>query len=279
MAKEKGEVKEELEQEEEKPQEVSGETDKAKGPAVESEKAKQPADYEKTQQQLDRERANLRRAKAALAEAQAQREELAGQVTGLQTQMTDLQKQLKDQLSAKEYANLANLDPDTTEVPDLVKAFQGQTAKLQKLEADNASMREYVEDLKAREQQEQVTKAKSEVEEEIYSTCDEDYGAQFRNEAIAMADKLVDDGEVDPPRTQMQGLKLMRKCYAEAAKKHAKPDKPKAQVPTDTGLHGLSVADIEDSEEFKPGTLDQVKADMAKKMKAGKWRKAFGGPS
>jgi hypothetical protein len=69
----------------------------------------------------------------------------------------------------------------------------------------------------------------------------------------------------------------MRKAYAEVASKHKpKSESPKKHVPTDTGLRGLSVTEIEDSEEFKPGTLDQVKADMAKKMKAGKYNaKAF----
>ncbi len=46
---------------------------------------------------------------------------------------------------------------------------------------------------------------------------------------------------------------------------HPEPHAPAAR--------SISVTDIEDSEEFKPGPLEQVRKDMANKMKAGKWKR------
>jgi hypothetical protein len=112
--------------------------------------------------------------------------------------------------------------------------------------------------------------------EEIYSACDEEFGGQFRNEAIARADELIGNYEVDRPKTAVQGLRLMRKVYAEVAAKHRPKEEPRpaARTPRE-----LSVTALEDSEEFKPGPLDQVKADMAAKMEAGTWnREAFASP-
>jgi hypothetical protein len=60
-------------------------------------------------------------------------------------------------------------------------------------------------------------KARHEMEETIYSACDREFGAQYRAEAIRLADELVATGEVPAPRTVPQGLALMRWCYAEVA--------------------------------------------------------------
>jgi len=183
-------------------------------------------------------------------------------------------------LTKKEYENLESLDPNTTDVPDAVKALQKLTAKVQEQQGLITKLQEHIDSQQKTDRERQLTQARSAIEEEIYATCDEEFGAQFRNEAIKMADDLVDDGEAAQPKTQMQGYTLMRRCYAEVAKKHAKPaPKTKETVPTDSGLRGLNHTEIGDSEEFKPGSLDQVKADIAKRMKTGKWKKAFAGPS
>ncbi|MBN2130307.1 MAG: hypothetical protein JW741_12465 [Sedimentisphaerales bacterium] len=104
---------------------------------------------------------------------------------------------------------------------------------------------------------------------EIYAACDEEFGVEFRQEAEALADDLVVGFEVDKPRTPVEGLALMRKAYAEVAAKHKAAPK---NAPADSGPRGLSVTDLEDSEEFKPGTLDQVVADVAARRRAGTWR-------
>lgn len=53
--------------------------------------------------------------------------------------------------------------------------------------------------------------------EAIYSTCDQEFGARYRAEAIRRADELVANAQVPPPRTIREGYALMRQSYAEIA--------------------------------------------------------------
>jgi|GEM_PF-1123608 uncharacterized protein YhaN len=231
---------------------------------------KQTDEAARHKQQADQERANARRARAALDEAQTENEQLAERLETTQAELAQMRTQLQEQLTATEFKQLADLDPDSTDVPDLVKAFQALTPKVRKLEEENAKMAAFIAEQRTRAQTTAQTEARQQREEELYGACDEEFGAQFRNEAIKLADSWVEDHQVDPPKTWVQGYRLMRKAYAEAAGKHKPGAAPaKKHVPTDTGLRGLSVTEIEDSDEFKPGTLDEVRADMAKKMKAG----------
>jgi hypothetical protein len=259
------------------------ETDEAKGSETESEqeegsKTKQPDVDPKIKQQIDQERANAKRAREALDAERAEKEQLAEQVAGLQSQLGAVQNQLKEQLTTKEYKDLANLDPDATEVPDLVRAHQALTQKAAILETRAQKAEQYILDQQQRERAAEELRRRDAQSEEIYADCDDEFGAQYRNAAIKLADQKVQDGEVELPRTVVQGARLMRHCYKEVSE-GAKPkeDKKKSSVPTDTGLRGLSVTDIQESKEFKPGSLDEVAKDMASKMKTGKWNKAFAG--
>lgn len=250
-----------------------GEPDKGKTPAAPEDKAKQEAEA-KAKQQIDQERANAKRAREALEETRAENEQLVEELQSVRGELTSLKGQLKETLTAKEYKELADLDPEATDVPDLVKAFQKTTEKIHALELQNAKMQQFIESEQGRQRTSAAQNAQRATEEEIYSLCDEEFGAQFRTEAIRRADEMVDSGEVAQPKTVAQGIRLMRKAYAEVAGKHKpKEEPPKKHVPTDTGLRGLSVTDLEDSEEFKSGPLDEVRKDMANKMKAGKWKR------
>jgi hypothetical protein len=111
---------------------------------------------------------------------------------------------------------------------------------------------------------------RSTIAEEIYSACDEEFGAPFREEAAERANDLVANFDADRPRTAVQGFDLMRKCYAEIAAKH-KPVETKT-VPADSGPRDLSFTDLGDSEEFKAGPLEQVAADIAQRQANGTWR-------
>lgn len=265
------------------PDEVAGEIaadqDEPKGSA-EKDKTKQAeeTDIAKTRQQLDQERANARKAREARETAEAERDEMAQRLTETNTRLSELEARLKDQLTAKEYAGLENLDPETTDVPELVKAFQRAAARVQALEQRAQKAETFIENVAKRDQEQRRTSEQRMLEEKVYSRCDAKFGAQYRNDAIALADELVTSGDVEKPADIFGGIELMERCYEETAAKKAKPKEKKKEVVTDTGLRGLSVTDIEDSEEFKPGTTDAVKADMLKKMRAGKWRKdAFAG--
>lgn len=284
LENEQDELEQDIDETEETP---ALESDDPKGSAAPKAKAdgegqtKQDDEVAKHKQMADQERANARRAREALDETRAEKEQLAEELTSVRGEMQKVQSQLKELLTTKEYKDLATLDPDTTDVPDLVKAFQAAIPKIQKLEQENAQMAAFIHEQKTRQQTDRAQTARDQMLEEIYSACDEEFGARFRNAAVQRADEMVANQEVDAPKTVVQGLRLMRKAYAEVAGQHkTKETGRKKTVPTDTGLRGLSVTDLEDSDEFKTGTLDEVAADMRKKMKAGTWnRKAFAGPS
>ena len=63
--------------------------------------------------------------------------------------------------------------------------------------------------------------------------------------------------------------RTIAEIYAEVAAKHQAEQK---SVPADSGPRGLTVTDLEDSEEFKAGPLEQVAADIAQRQANGTWR-------
>lgn len=251
---------------------AKGSEEQTKQPPDEKGKSKD-TEYEKQQQQLDQERANNRRLREALETATGERDELQEQLTGLQGEVADLKGQIKQHVTAKEYQDLANLDPETTDVPDLVKALQANLKKTQGLEELLVAQQKRIQAFEQRDEQAQQVKAKNATVEAILQHCDEQYGAKYRNDAYAMANDLVENGEVEQPSNVLEGVKLMERCYREVKAK----DKPKEThetkktVPTDTGLRGLSLSQIEDTDdELGTGTIEEIKAKMLKQAKAGK---------
>ena len=235
-------------------------------------------DYEKHQQALDQERANAKKARQRATEAEARAEKVGGQLQAVQDEMDLLKKELKGELSKKEFADVLKLDPDTTDVPEMVAAFQ----RLGQEVIDTKKKLTDYDDYIATQQKQSRTKAQTKqhetMVEQILSFCDEEYGAQYRNEAMAQADVLVADGDVTAPADYDGGIRLMRKAYKAVLKKHAaekKPAQEKKTVPTDTGLRNASPLELIDSEEFKGGSIDEVRKDMSKKMKTGAWKGAF----
>jgi hypothetical protein len=161
-----------------------------------------------------------------------------------------------------------NLDPETTDVPDIARAISETATKIANIERGTADVRSFIRGIQAQDQQMQQEQARTAMLEEIYNTCDEEHGGEHRSEAMTLANAKVASGEVARPTTVPQGLRLMQKCYAEVAAK-----KKVAETPRE-----LSVTTVSAAEEFKPGTLDEVARDMRKKMAAGTWRRQFNDP-
>lgn len=261
--------------EQEQLEELEEETDPTpKGSVKESEEDAEKTKQEEMvpKQQLEQERANARRARQALEEAAEERDNLANELEALKAEQASLRQELKGTLTANELQTIQDLDPENTDVPDLVKHFQKQQEKIAALSQELDEAKEFIKSQKTQAETQRQTDARRQREEEIYSSCDEEFGAQFRNDAIKLADKMVEDHEVDPPKNWVQGYRLMRKAYAQVAAKAKPAETKRKHVPTDTGVRGLNLTDLDDSEEYKPGTLDEVAADMGKKMKAGKWK-------
>ncbi len=102
---------------------------------------------------------------------------------------------------------------------------------------------------------------RNQIARDILASCDEEYGAQFRNGAIEKANAMIAGYEVDRPRSEIQMYKLMRRAYAELAAKESARTEPASPKPA-----------AERSTPFKPGSLAEVRRDIAARMKAGTYR-------
>ncbi|HSW01323.1 MAG TPA: hypothetical protein VLI39_14200 [Sedimentisphaerales bacterium] len=87
---------------------------------------------------------------------------------------------------------------------------------------------------------------------DIYDACDEEFGGQHRAEAIRHANAMIEGYEADKPKTEIDAYKIMRQAYREVAAKEAARNEPASRKP----------GAAERSKPFKPGTPEQVRADM-----------------
>ena len=183
------------------------------GKKTDDKQAEKPHRDEGVEQQLNQERANARRIREALAEAQGENDQLVEQLESTRGELAQMKTQLKEHLTAKEYKDLADLDPESTDVPDLVKAFQGATAKIRKLEESNEKLSEFIAEQENRQKTEQATSARRQQEEELYGACDEEFGAQYRNAAIQLADLCWFSGNWTSPLVGPENRWLGRRWH------------------------------------------------------------------
>ncbi|MHC4891291.1 MAG: hypothetical protein ACYTEO_17700, partial [Planctomycetota bacterium] len=89
---------------------------------------------------------------------------------------------------------------------------------------------------------------------------DEMYGEKYRTAARALADKMVNDGEVDVPPDALEAFLLLEKCYKVVK---AKDDAAAAKktTPTDSGFGGVAF----DDSKATTGSREDVLADIRKK--------------
>lgn len=231
----------------------------------------------KAEQQAQQERANARKARERLQQAESQLEQYQERTGQLEGRLGELEGKLKEELTKKQFSDLANLDPDTTDVPQLVNAYQGLVRKVQEQGVRMVAQEKFIGSLHAQSQQSQSAAQQQQTVNRILSKCDAEFGAQFRNEATKLADEWTDSGDEPQPTQPLDGYWLMQKAYAEVKRRHEAKEaqQKKTTVPTDTGLRGpASHVDL-GQDEFKPGSLDEVAEDLRRKMKAGTWKKAF----
>ena len=209
-------------------------------------------EYDKAQQQLDQERANARKAREQAAEATGRNAELESQVKDAKEQLVQMQEQL----------NRPKIDPDVADIPEVANYAK-------KLEAEILAQKEIVNDLQKGQEESKAKAADAEqksqteaLQEMILNDCDEEFGSKFRNDALKLADELVNKGDVELPKTPYEGARLMRKCYKQLVEKQPKK---KTSTPSDSG--GSSVPA---ESGIEPGSRQDVLAQMRKNPSS--WR-------
>jgi colicin import membrane protein len=214
---------------------------------AEEEKKAKDADY--WRQQAQQNDANARR------ERQAREEQVkaASDTKAQLDQTTQKLQQLEQKLESKtEYQQMDKEAVDPA-VASNIEVLQKQIEGLsEKLGAQQAKITQYEQLETQREQDRQYEQAV----ENICKPLDEKYGAKFRSEARAMADKSVEDGESKKPQTTLEAYLLHEKFYRKLSEKPKK--KKKDAPPTDKGKGTVVVG----TDREKQGTLDEVLSEM-----------------
>ena len=206
--------------------------------------------WDKQKQETQQAEANYQKAVEEKQAVVAENAAIAEQLEANQSKVNELQAKVDAQKDAK-------TDPDFD--PDMVD--KNVIKELLQARADRKELQKELKQLKGMaetyEQKEQKREAKTVEDIAVNKMCgvlDEEFGAQFRNDAIALATKLVKEGKEQPVSDGIDAVHLMRKCY----KQLSEATKAEKSVPTDTGGGGTVIPGTPG----KTGTTAEVLADM-----------------
>jgi len=225
---------------------------------VTTEEKEVPSSWDKHKQEIDQAIASGQKKAeatytAALQEAKSEVETLKSQIA----ELAQASKETKDEISG--------LDPDLVD-RNIIIEFQRQQKEMKALKEQLASVGGDIKKYKEKEKSEQEANQVKGMREEILSDCDKKYDPKFRNEALKIADELVDSGKEKQPTTQYAGFKLMDKCYKQAQEKAEEKGKVDTPLPLDSGLGGIALDDAK----IVTGSRNAVLADM---KKTGAWKR------
>jgi len=212
--------------------------------------------YDKEKQQIEQDRASL-----AKQLAKTQRE-LTAEVTSSKEAIASIQSKLDAALNRApgNTTEDTKLDPDIHghELVDTIKSLK---AELKKAGKDRAILQAHVESEKQAKANAEVKAAQEQAKEEVLEDLDEQFGAKYRNDAIAMANKELEETGADPPVSQMQAKKLLGKFYRKLKKQDDESAASKKTVRQDNLTGSISFGD----DDIESGSLADVAAAMKKK--------------
>lgn len=246
--------------------------------------------WDKDKQALDFERANARKAREELESLSEVYQSQSERLESLEKELGELKsssqsyREMLEREKQAEQDKLDEMDPDLVD-PSVSKNIKRLEALLReqadKYDSERKALKEEIGLLKEKasgyETERQQLKAKeyhSRVVNSILSEVEDSMKAQgvdspgkFRSDALKLADDLVDSGKEKRPNRERDGesqsvldaIRLMKKCYLEVKSRHEKKSKG---VSVDGG--GSGVEPSVKSDEIKPGSLAEVKAQMAK---------------
>jgi len=204
--------------------------------------------WDEMRQQVDQAESVARKAREEAETLSAAYTEAQAEIEKLKTANAERQRDIDVKKS-----ELDQMDPDLVD-KNVIKNLERMQQRLDKSEKRAEQL-----ELKAKAYEEAETKRnekvrKAETREKILKPLDTEFGAKFRNEALKMADDLVDSGKEKQPTDPIEAMILLRKCYQQVS------DKKKPSVATDSGASGVS----HQPAKRKTGSLDDVFDDMLK---------------
>lgn len=210
-----------------------------------------PKEWDKERQRADQAEADLRKEVARSTSQSVEMQSLTGTVKGLQEQL--------EQIEAAKNLDLKTADPDSADIPDVVKTQEKIIKALEDATKEITALKQKATLFEKDAQLSADEKAQEKVIERISKPLDTKYGAKFRNEARARAEKEVSD-RGRAPADSLECHQMLEKHYIDLVEEE-KSGKKKTTV-TDGGKGG-NVRTI--GEGITEGSLDDVVAQVKKK--------------
>ena len=223
-------------------------------PEPEPKKEDKEKEWDKQKQLLDQERANSKKAREEAESLSAALEDANARLSQLEQGM-----KAKQEAIDKESQRLEDLDPALVDFK-VIKNFDKMKSQLEQLSSQVAAQQREIDTYKGIETERWRETDKQKTINKILAPLDEEFGAKYRNEAIKLADQLINDGAESQPQDAIEAFSLMRKCFKTLAEKDTKKPSPKKIVPADSGTGGIPFLETTK----KQGTIEEVLADMRK---------------
>ena len=213
--------------------------------------------WDNDRQRADQEKANRERIAAERDDLASERDSIKSQLDEARSELNKFQQRVSADNKTADDASIVELASYDPKVAAHIKKLSD---KIDRLGSVAVGMQEKITAYEQQEQRKNFESQKNTVKENILSMCDDDFGAQFRNDAIKMADKLVDDGEEEQPTNIFDGLKLMKKCYRKIKESEDLKSKKVKTAQTDSGGGGVAAT----GHPKKTGSRSEILADLKK---------------
>ena len=212
------------------------------------------------EQQWNKERQRAEQAEANLKKVLADKNLMVEQLSDYESQIAQLEGQIRT--TAKHQEELEELDPNSADIPDLVKQNKKLFSELKNTKTALSKLEALATEFQKRETARDAEVRKQEIIEKILKPLDEEFGGKYRNTAKKMADELVNLGQENQPKDAFDAYLLLYKCYKKLKKDDATQEAQKKNVSPDSGAGGVDYR----PENVKEGTFKEVLAEMRKKF-------------
>jgi hypothetical protein len=206
-------------------------------------------EWDKERQRADQAEANLRKSNARIADSDLKTQQLERTVSELQGQM--------NQIEAVKGLDLAQLDPNEADVPEIVREYTKMSKALEdttkKITALEQKATQYENDASMTRQE----REKEDVIERICKPLDTKYGVSLRNEARRLAEE---DCNVRgfAAKDALEARDMLEKHYVTLSEEALKK---KETAPSDSGRGGSKVSF---GDNITPGKLSDVMGQIRK---------------
>jgi hypothetical protein len=212
-------------------------------------------EWDAERQRADQAEANFRKLQREKAEIESKAQQTEAKIAEYEAKLAEVAK-----------ANDINLDGMEDEFVDpaayrVVKSLQQKLSSLETLAND---YKKQEQERQAKEKERQLEQSREQAKNEILTDIESEYGVQYRNDALKMADSICEKRGY-PPQDRYEAATILRKCYRDLSTKKATPSS-KTPVSTDSGKTTTAASPKED---VKPGTLREVMQQMRAKAGLG----------